>query len=68
MFYYIVGTPILVTFAQRAKVKLDLWNLFKTIVSFGFYIFSENNVFGFNSFKKFNFSKMFPLYCTMKQV
>ena len=33
MFKYIDGTTIWATLAERAKVNLDLWNLFIAIVS-----------------------------------
>ena len=35
MFKCVDGTPIWATFAEKLKVNLDLWNLFKAIVSLG---------------------------------
>ena len=35
MFEYIDGIPIWVNLAERWKVNLDIWNLFKVIVSLG---------------------------------
>ena len=39
------------------KVNIDLWNLFITMASLGFNIWSKNKDFGFNSNKKINVSK-----------
>ena len=33
LFYCVGGTPIWATLAEKLKVNLDLWNLFKAIVS-----------------------------------
>ena len=50
--------------AERSKVNLDLWNLFLAID-----ISSENNDYGFYSFKKKStFQKKIPFKCIRKQI
>ena len=47
---------------------VDRWNLFIAIVSLRFNISRENNDFGFNIFKKINFSKIFQFKCIREQI
>ena len=57
MFWYVDGTPIWATLADKLKVNLDLWNLFIAIVSFGSTYQVRIMTSASTVFKKWNFQK-----------
>ena len=55
-------------FAKRSKVNLDLWKLFKAIVSLGLTYQVRIMTKASTVFKKITFSKNFPCNCIRKEI